>query len=368
MATVLDIGSDTIKAGIAGNYAPTAVYPSIIGEERNQFISLSHDKNTVVGDEAQLKREMLHLKYPVERGVITDWDGLETILKHTFSKLFTVEAKIDTVLLSEIPLNSKICREMIATLMFEKFNVNRMFLMNEAVLALYSTGRVTGLVVDSGHGVTHTVPIYEGYSLLENINRIEMGGQDVTDYLAQLLLQKGYYLTSSIEKEIVRNIKETLAYISLDFKDEMRLKKQRNQEKVYNLPDGQSIYLTSELFQCAESIFHPHIIGITTGGLAQCAFSSLKRCDTSLHEQLAKNIIFSGGNTMLPNTSERMKIEMNQLSPTSLKVDCTAHSERKYSAWIGGSIIATLNNFKSMWITKQEYTEYGPQIIHRKCI
>ncbi|XP_049505454.1 beta-actin-like protein 2 isoform X2 [Panthera onca] len=331
-ALVVDNGSGMCKAGFGGDDAPRAVFPSMVGRPRHQGVMVGMgQKDCYVGDEAQSKRGILTLKYPIEHGVVTNWDDMEKI-------------------------------------MFEAFNTPAMYVAIQAVLSLYASGRTTGIVMDSGDGVTHTVPIYEGYALPHAILRLDLAGRDLTDYLMKILTERGYNFTTTAEREIVRDVKEKLCYVALDFEQEMvSASASSSLERSYELPDGQVITIGNERFRCPESIFQPSFLGIESSGIHETTFNSIMKCDVDIRKDLYANTVLSGGSTMYPGIADRMQKEIVTLAPSTMKIKIIAPPERKYSVWIGGSILASLSTFQQMWISKQEYDEAGPPIVHRKC-
>ncbi|KAK0834071.1 actin [Friedmanniomyces endolithicus] len=236
-------------------------------------------------------------------------------------------------------------------IVFETFNAPAFYVSIQAVLSLYASGRTTGIVLDSGDGVTHVVPIYEGFALPHAISRVDMAGRDLTDYLMKILAERGYTFSTTAEREI--EIQTASQSSSL--------------EKSYELPDGQVITIGNERFRAPEALFQPSVLGLESGGIHVTTFNSIMKCDVDVRKDLYGNIVMSGGTTMYPGISDRMQKEITALAPSSMKVRIIAPPERKYSVWIGGSILASLSTFQQMWISKQEYDESGPSIVHRKC-
>ena len=252
--------------------------------------------------------------------------------------------------------------------MFEMFNVPSMYLANKAVLSLYAAGRVAGISLDSGVGVTHIVPVYNGHALPHAISEMDIAGKNVTEHLMTILTERGYTFTSSAGKEIVRDIKEKLAYVAVNYEDETKNAEASSDiEQNYELPDGQVITVGSERFRCAEVLFQPELMGKDCKGVHEMMYDSIMGCDTDIRKEMYGNIVLSGGSTMIPGFEERLMREMTALAPASLRVRIMAEPERKYAAWTGGRLLASLSTFQDSWITQDHYDENGPGIVHRMC-
>ena len=366
---VVDNGTGLSKNGYAGEDQPRSVFPTLIGYPKYPAYMTDVEHYTreyYIGEEALQLRGVLKLVYPIAHGQITDWPAMEKIWHYTFYNDLRVDPTEHPVLLTEAPLNPRANREKMAEIMFETFNVPAIYVAMQAVLSLYASGRTTGLVVDSGDGVTHIVPIYEGFALTHAISRVDLAGRDITEYLRRLLRQRGYSLTTTAEREIVRDIKEKLCYVALEPEKETKLaEKVAGMEKKYMLPDGSTLTVGAERFQGPEVLFNPGAIGVEAQPLDDAIVEAVRKRDVDLRRDLYANIVLSGGTTMFPGLKERLRKEIIEQIPENVEVKIVAPPERMYSVWIGGSILASLKTFQRMWVTKKEYMEQGAGVIHR---
>lgn len=372
-AVVIDNGSGMIKAGIGGEDAPRVNFPSVIGKPRYEKVQNDPDKEFFIGSDAIAKRGLLSLEYPLENGIVKNWEYMSKIWHYTYYTELKTDPADQPVLLTEAPLNPKTNREKMIEVFFEEFKVPAFYVFTQAVLALYASGRTTGLVVDSGDGVTHVVVIYDGYSIKHATQRMDVAGRSLTTYLQEHLTEEGVSLRSTSEGEIVKTIKEKLCYVALDFNQEMneyqksRSSPDGDRKAEFELPDGNKLKLGDLRIRTPECLFQPSMLGMDIPGVHRQIYEAVQKSDIDLRRELFENITLSGGSTMFDGLQERINKEISLLVPASVKVKIIAPVERKYSIWIGGSVMATLATFQSSWIHQGEFNEIGPSIVHRKC-
>ncbi|MCD6491401.1 MAG: actin, cytoplasmic 2 [Candidatus Njordarchaeia archaeon] len=371
-AVVIDIGTGYTKIGFAGEEWPRSVIPTVVGYPKYDAVmpeSETYALEYYVGRDAIHMRGVLQLVWPLRHGIVNDWKSWEKLIHHVFYKELRINPQEQPLLLTEAPLTPKENRIKMAEIMFETFGVPALYVGTQAILALYASGRVSGLVVDSGDGVTHIVPIQESFLITHAVKRLNLAGRDITEYLARLLTARGYYFTSSAEMEIVREIKEKLAYFALDY--EADLDKAKKMPKAvaesFELPDGRVIELVEERFQAPEIMYRPTWVGLEDLPLDEKVYDAIMDCDIDIRPNMYENIILSGGNTLILNFKERLEKELKELVPEAArdKVQVDAPEERLYAVWIGGAILASLPAFKKIVVTQREWKETGPESILR---
>lgn len=365
----MDAGTGSFRVGVAGEQVPRAVFSSLVGRPRNKVTleGLEH-KEAFIGQEAELKRNILSVRNPIQRGVVTEWDDMELLVHHAYDSLRCQSAS-HPVLLTERPFSPKANKEKMVQMMFESFGVPSVYIGAQGVLSLYTAGRTTGLVLDVGEGVAHAVPVYEGFAIPHAAWRQDIAGQDVTNYLAKLLGERGYDAHVAGMKDAVRDIKEKLSYVSLDYPQELASvgSNASSIEKTYRLPDGQDVTLDEELFRCNEALFQPVFLELEAVGIHEATYKAATKCDRSISPQLLGSIVVCGGATRTRGFCERLQNELLALVPSAAKVHVHPSQEPQYSVWIGGSVLASMATFKQMWITRKEYEETGAKVVHSKC-
>ena len=360
---VIDNGSHTIKAGFAGDDAPRKIFPSYVGYTKKSPINLAMDeKNYYVGEEAVERRGRLDMHRPIHDSLAQRWEDVENLWTHTLYNVLKVCPDECYSVITESPLNPKKYREKSIEILFELFNFEGVYLASKSLLSLYATGRTTGCVVDSGYGSSYSVPIYEGYASPHTIQRLDLGGRHLNDYLNRILFDKGYEFTTPLELELISEIKEKLCVLKADAK----YKPREVDYKMHNLPDDSVVRLSVERYDIPEAIFNPAKIGLEQDGLHEIVFKSILKTNSDIRKDMFSNIILAGGNTLFENFQVRMKKEIMDLAPVKTPLDVVDTKERLYSSWIGGSVIGNMDTFQFLCISRKEYEEVGSKIVHDK--
>lgn len=367
-AVVLDNGSGNVKAGFAGDDIPKCVFGAVTGHPRG-----SPSGPFLVGDAALAAKGQVY-KYPIEHGIVVDWDGLERLWRHAYTEL-QVEPTDQAVLITEAPLNPTRNREKMAEVMFESFGVPGLHFQIQAVLTMYSAGRTDGLILDIGDGITHAVPIYEGHTIPNAVGRLDVAGRDLTEWMMELLSDEtNRPFTTSSDREIARSLKEKHCRVSQDFDVDLDAVENDDDEKekrmiTATLPDGEELKFCKSSFCCPELLFSPQIAEKDAQSVQHLVYDAVQKCPIDIRRTLFGTILLSGGSTMFPGIDTRLKHEVAKLCNPRMADDVRviAPNERKFSVWMGAAILSTLASFQAEWVTKQEYQEIGPQILHKRC-
>lgn len=371
---ISDNGTGFVKCGFAGSNFPAHIFPSLVGrpilraQTKIQGIEI---KDLHVGDEASQLRAMLEVNYPMDNGIVRNWEDMRHVWAHTWEKL-EIDPKHCKVLLTEPALNPAKNKEMLLEAMFEDYEFEGVHVAIQAVLTLYAQGLLTGVVIDSGDGVTHIVPVYEGYSLPHLTRRLDVAGRSITAYMIKLLLQRGYAFNATADFETVRIMKEKLCYVGYDIDVEQKLAQETTTcVETYELPDGRKIKVGGERFGAPEALFQPHLVDVESKGMAELLFDCINKADVDLRPEFYKHIVLSGGSTMYPGLPSRLEREIKQLYLNkTLKGDTSRLSKfkiriedpprRKHMVFLGGAVLADIiKDREETWISKKSYQEKG---------
>lgn len=362
---VCDIGSGFVKAGLATAVSPL-VLPAVVGRPLfpNAAWNLQRRQN-FVGLEALRRKGVLKLEYPIENGIVKDWEGLQQILDVTFESL-GIDTNQHCMLLTEAPRNPLINRSTLTQMLFETYQVPAMYVAVQAELVLKTAGRTNGLVVDSGDGVTHLVPICEGLVLTHAIKRLDFAGRNLTEYLIRLLCEKGYSFMTSAEHEIAREIKENFCFVAQNFDEELlRAQNTRATDRQFHLPDGSLMTFSSERFRCPEALFNP-LMGFEARGIHEQVYETIQKCAVNLRRQLYGSVVLSGGSTLYPGFGERLHNEIAALAPLGIEVNILSLQNRRFAVWHGGAELVLEPEFQNEWITSATYNEIGSSCTRRQ--
>uniref|UniRef100_A0A3Q3JYD2 Actin-like protein 6A n=1 Tax=Monopterus albus TaxID=43700 RepID=A0A3Q3JYD2_MONAL len=411
-ALVFDIGSYSVRAGYAGEDCPKADFPTVIGvtldrEDGSTPMETDGDKGKQSGttyyiDTNQLRvpRENMEVMSPLKNGMIEDWDSFQAILDHTYKMHFKSEPSLHPVLMSEASWNTRAKREKLTELMFEHYNIPAFFLCKSAVLSAFANGRSTGLVLDSGATHTTAIPVHDGYVLQQGIVKSPLAGDFMSMQCRELFQELNVeiippYMIAS--KDAVREgapaswkKKEKLPQVTRSWHNYMcncviqdfqasvlQVSDSPYDEQVaaqmptvhYELPNGYNCDFGAERLKIPEGLFDPSNAKV-------CALHALLSFPVALTVKaeimsgLYGSVVVTGGNTLIQGFTDRLNRELSQKTPPSMRLKLIANNttvERRFSAWIGGSILASLGTFQQMWISKQEYEEGGKQCVDRKC-
>ncbi|KAI8929760.1 actin family [Entophlyctis helioformis] len=379
---VCDNGTGFVKVGFGGTNFPHAIFPAVVGrpilraEEKIGDVTL---KDIMVGDEAAAVRQMLQMSYPMENGIVRNWDDMHHLWDYTFKeKLGITDYNDHKILLTEPAMNPKRNREKMVEVMFEKYGFNGAYIAIQAVLTLYAQGLQTGVVVDSGDGVTHIVPVYDGFALPHLVRRLDVAGRDITRYLIKLLLLRGYAFNRTADFETVRQLKEKLCYVGYDLQLEQKLATETTVlVEQYTLPDGRVIKVGSERFEAPEALFQPHLVDVESPGVAELLFNTIQAAEIDIRSELYKHVVLSGGTSMYPGLPSRLEKEVKQLYlDRVLKGDMSRLSKfkirvedpprRKHMVFLGGAVLGEIMKDRpAFWISKQEWAEQGVRALDK---
>ncbi len=357
---VLDLGQHLTKAGFAGENHPSLTFYSIVGKPKYEQIGIRGEQQVYVGEEIGDAFGLYKIERPLQNGRIDDFPMLEKILDYVFYNL-RVDPTTLSVLFSTHPLFPEEQKHALYKIFFEKYQVQRFSPALDALLTMYSGGFTTGIVIELGDSCSRIVPFYEGFKVDPGVQIVEIGGAQITEFMRVQLQHYGFKADSSIERELVRAIKERGCFVSLDFSEDSKNAAQFI--KSYVLPDGMKLEIDSPRFKAPEILFQPSLAYIDSPSLVDAFFACLDACDIDIRGELLKHIFLSGGGSMFPNLKHRLQQEIEiglaNRGYRDRSVKVFAPKERQYSVWVGGSILSMLPEFANQWTSRSAYFRNG---------
>lgn len=417
---ILDNGTGYSKIGFAGNSDPSFVFPTAIATREQGATNTRgpavpakpgnlaskrgiEDLDFFIGDEAVANSKTYGLHYPIRHGLIDNWDHMERYWEQCIFKYLRAEPEDHYFLLTEPPLNPPENREMTAEIFFETFNIQGLYIAVQAVLALAASWTsksaqarpgertLTGTVIDSGDGVTHVIPVAEGYVIGSAIKHIPIAGRDISQFVLNLMRERGETTTIPPEDQlrVAGKVKEDYSYVCQDIVKEFR-KYDEEPYKYFVRYDGEhsvtkrkySVDVGYERFLAPEIFFNPEIYSSDfLTPLPEVVDGVIQQSPIDVRRGLYKNIVLSGGSTMFDHFGQRLKrdlkklvdqrIEASEVSSksamrsTGVEVNVISHKRQRYAVWYGGALLASLPDFYSYCHTKAQYEEVGPSICRR---
>jgi len=375
---VVDNGTGFVKAGFAADNLPRYMFPSIVGRPvlraEEEAIGDVDLKPITVGEEAAALRRALEISYPLENGIIRNWEDMGHVWSYLFTERMGIDPKEHRILLTEAPMNPRENRRKMIETMFEKYGFHSLQVSIQAMLTLYAQGLLSGCVLDSGDGVTHIVAVYDGFELSNLTKRLDVAGRHITRYLIKLLLTRGYAFNRSADFQTVQELKERFAYVALDIAKERKLAEETTVlvEK-YTLPDGRTIKIGHERFEAAEALFNPALVEVEGPGMSDLVFDVINSAEVDLRTELYSHVVLSGGSTMYPGLPSRLEHDLRQrYTRDILKGDVKRLSKfklhiedpprRKHMVFLGASVLGEIMAGRDeYWLKKSEYEEHGAQ-------
>lgn len=365
---IMDYGSGSIQSGTSDNDAPQYTSKTCIGDDEYIDEKLEEKANSVS-----------KLTWPMARGVVQDWPSMEKIweliLGSDMLNISHPNMDVAGIFLTEPCLNSTKNREKVAEYWFDKQNISRLYVGLQAVCALFGEGRSTGVVINSGDGVTEAVPVYENYGMRHAYRRIPWAGRNITQWFRTQLENAGTSLGSGPDELILWDMKEKLCYCAGFGKYEEEAAAKKSLATDYTLPDNTTITVHDEVVSVAETLFNPRIAGQSYPGIQELTLEALNNCPLDCREDLYKNMICIGGNSSFTMFPERISAEMRNAvgevaEDAKVKVFCPP--DRVIKPWVGAQIMTCLDHFisgsennQTMWASKQHFNEAGPSCVLR---
>ncbi len=303
---IIDMGQGNTKVGFAGDEKPL-MFPTVCGKPKyQQMMAGVTTQEIYVGDDTKRMRGVLRLSYPIKRGKVMDWNHYYAILNHIFYNTLRVEPKKCNIIYLVPPLTPPDTYQYFARVLFETHQVKSVAIIDTATTAVFSIGETTGLSIDIGCGLCTICPVMNGQIFGPSVQKLNLAGIDVEDYLEQLLTQYGIFQ----KREIIQDIKEKTLKIAMD---PNVASQDPSHNTKYVLPDGENLELGANfIIMASEIIFNPILIGISGKSLQNAIVDSIKATDRNYWRPLLNKIVLSGGTSYISGLNDRLKAEIKK--------------------------------------------------------
>lgn len=382
---IIDNGSHSIKIGFNAENAPRFLISSVIGKIKSDSTNYMLDNDSIfIGNECYQNADFLNLNYPLIK-TDPDFDDLEEIWRYALFNQLKISPESHNIFLTENSISNIKNREKMAQIMFETFNVFNIHIEPQGSLSLFSTAKNTGLVIESDHLGTDIIPIYEKFIISNAVRHSNLGGLEMTKQFEKSIKNKLPFKTNtSCSLETARIIKESFIKLLPETEmveildpyqlDSIKLNTDSKQNKetfeTFTLPDGNKIDIGNERFTIPFSLFYPELIGKDEKGLDELIAESILNCDINIRKEMANNILIFGGNSLICNFAEVLKKQVEKRLGKQYDgiVKISANKDRKYAVWTGSSVVCSNNNFQYVWVSKNDYEDYGISAFQRNFI
>ena len=363
---VIDIGTYCIRTGFGGDSEPIHVFPTVVGKPPNtQFRQTSNSsQNIFIGESAYKNATQLVLSNPMENRIIKNLDDTQILLDFIFSSKYKVPTNKTPLVLSISPFSTEKDRENLSTLIFETFRIPLFYPGLSSSLLLYASGLTTGIAIDAGETDINIVPVYESFSMMNLAKKLEIGGKTISESIRQNLIKPGSTLSLSSERSTLHYIKEHFCYIRFDNENPEENDTKKPEPKFFVTPDNQKYELNDQVCKIPEMIFKPDFITVDSLGLSQLTLQTIETIDTDIKNTVQNNIVISGGTSLIKGFHQKLE---KDISEKIQSINVIAPPSRKIAPWVGGSMIASIGTFKDLALSKEEYEETGPSVVHFKC-
>ncbi|XP_003471426.1 actin-like protein 8 [Cavia porcellus] len=355
---IIDHGSGFLKAGLSGWNQPQLICPSVVNYipcRENPGPSYAHRQVSLGIDLCNPDT----FSYPIQRGRVINWEGVEHIWNFMLQH-YREDHEDCPVILTEFPLKEPATRKKTLEIMFELQEVPSLLLADQLEMSLYASGCLTGVVIDSGFGLTRMQPFLLGQPLPDSQRAVEFAGQDLSTYLFKSIFKERSDEHNLYQMDTVATTQMSKCYVPTNLEEALEfhqnLPSGSDESNTYQLPDGTRVELAPLERLAPEMFFSPQVFGLQGPSISQVLVDSIKSCEVPGQPMLLSHVVPCGGNSLYPGFTKRLWMELNS-GHFPFKATVWMGEKRHFSVWLGASVVAHLSTYKSQWVARQEYLE-----------